>query len=530
MNPVPLFLIIVTLPLLIGSVCNAELRTWTSIVGTKVEAELVSLTGNQVTLKTKAGKTLKLPLNKLSKADQEFLTAKTPPKEPTKEEAPVNSNLKYEVRDSEVTITGCDKKAWGELTIPATIEGKAVTNIGFAAFNRCDSLMRVTIPDTVTSIGGAAFLHCGSLANVTIGAGVTYIGDNAFNSCVSLTGITLPDTLTRISEGAFYNCRLTSITIPDGVTSIGEMTFGACRDLTSVTFLGKPPKEGKEVFKDSTPTIYRKPEAKGWGETWGGRPVKLISEKLIAENTPVEPKSFSLHLKYEIKDDAVTITGCDKKASGELTIPATIEGRAVTSIGMDAFTGCTSLKNITLPDGLTSIGDRAFCACKSLTSIIIPDSVTSIGGDAFIGCASLKNITIPDSVTSIGNSAFTGCASLTSITIPDSVTSIGYGVFLLCKSLTSITIPDSVTSIGDQAFYGCRSLTSITIPDSVTSIEKKTFYDCKSLTAVTFLGDAPKAGQHVFLGTSPTIYRKPEEKGWGDTFAGRPVKLISEKP
>ena len=144
-----LFLIIVTLPLLLGSVCNAELRTWTSTVGTKVEAELVSLTGNQVTLKTKAGKTIKLPINKLSKADQEFLTAKTPSKEPTKEEAPVNSNLKYEVKDSEVTITGCDKKASGELTIPATIEGKAVTNIGFAAFNRCDSLMRGTSAGTI---------------------------------------------------------------------------------------------------------------------------------------------------------------------------------------------------------------------------------------------------------------------------------------------------------------------------------------------------------------------------------------------
>ena len=65
--------LLVLLTLSLSVVCNAELRTWTSIVGTKVEAALVSLTGNQVTLKTKAGKTLKLPLNKLSKADQEFL-------------------------------------------------------------------------------------------------------------------------------------------------------------------------------------------------------------------------------------------------------------------------------------------------------------------------------------------------------------------------------------------------------------------------------------------------------------------------
>ena len=94
--------------IVLGSVCNAELRTWTSIVGTKVEAELVSLTGNQVTLKTKAGKTLKLPLKKLSKADQEFLKAKSSPKEPTKGEVGVKTAdskiAGYWVSDVKLTI------------------------------------------------------------------------------------------------------------------------------------------------------------------------------------------------------------------------------------------------------------------------------------------------------------------------------------------------------------------------------------------------------------------------------------------
>ena len=76
----------------------------------------------------------------------------------------------------------------------------------------------------------------------------------------------------------------------------------------------------------------------------------------------------------------------------------------------------------------------------------------------------------------------------------------------------------------------CTRLKTITIPDSVTSIGEMAFYECKSLTTVTFLGDAPKAGERVFSSATPTIYRKPEAKGWGDTWAGRPVKLISEKP
>ena len=80
---------------------------------------------------------------------------------------------------------------------------------------------------------------------------------------------------------------------------------------------------------------------------------------------------------------------------------------------------------------------------------------------AFSGCSSLTSIAIPDSVTTIGDYAFHGCTSLTSVTIPDSVTSIGGSAFEDCTSLTSVTIPDSVTSIGWYAFRGCTSLTSV---------------------------------------------------------------------
>ncbi|MBI22328.1 MAG: hypothetical protein CMN05_01870 [Roseibacillus sp.] len=106
--------------------------------------------------------------------------------------------------------------------------------------------------------------------------------------------------------------------------------------------------------------------------------------------------------------------------------------------------------------------------------------------------------------------------------------------------MTSITIPDSVTSIGEEAFSRCYKLTSITIGNGVTSIGHRAFARCENLSAVTFLGDAPKLNEWKdiinggtragSLGATPTIYRKPEAKGWGETFAGRPVKLISEKP
>ena len=403
----------------------------------------------------------------------------------------VNPNLKYGIKGDAVTITGCDKKASGELIIPANIEGKTVTSIGDKAFAFCTNLTSITIPDGVTNIKDGAFYGCKILTTIEVGAqnvnyaevngvlfnkeetllhtypagktganyvipdSVTSIGDNAFGACKSLTSITIPDGVTSVDEWAFWECAsLTSITIPDSVTSIGVGAFSTCTSLTTIEV-------GAENvnYADVNGVLFNK-------------------EKTL------------LH-----------------------TYPAGKTGA-----------------NYVIPDRVTSIGDNAFFNCNRLTSIIIPDGVSSIGEYAFNKCTSLTNITIPDSVTSIGRIAFFKCSKLTSITIPDGVTSIGASAFTFCDSLTSITIPDSVTSIGQSAFWSCPSLKSITIPNRVTSIGGSAFYGCNSLTAITFFGDAPKIANDAFKESSPTIYRKADAKDWSGTFAGRPVKLITEKP
>ena len=208
--------------------------------------------------------------------------------------------------------------------------------------------------------------------------------------------------------------------------------------------------------------------------------------------------------------------------SGAITIPSTVGGYTVTTIGSQAFSSCSGLTSIDLSGTqVETIGPKAFRDCTGLTSITISDSLTSIGSYAFWTCSDLTSIDLGDSVTTIGPFAFFNCTSLTSFDLGNSLTTIGSQIFRNCTSLTSITvdannnsfsdingvlfnkdqstlikyplaktatsyaIPHSVTTIGIQTFDGCFELTSIDLGDSVTTIDPFAFYNCSSLTSIT---------------------------------------------
>lgn len=122
---------------------------------------------------------------------------------------------------------------------------------------------------------------------------------------------------------------------------------------------------------------------------------------------------------------------------------------------------------------MTAIGDRAFSYCSGLTSVTIPNSVSVIGTRAFSYCSSLTSFSIGNNITYIGEGVFSNCSGLTFVTIPNSVTSIGYEAFYNCSGLTSVTIPDSCTSIGGYAFENCTGLDTIlmrpNIPPAITA-------------------------------------------------------------
>ncbi|MGN1307246.1 MAG: leucine-rich repeat protein [Faecousia sp.] len=489
------------------------------------------------------------------------------------------------------------------VTIP-----NSVTSIGRYAFVDCSSLVSVTIPDSVTSIGDSAFAWCSSLTSVTIPDSVTSIGDSVFGACGSLTAInvaeknteyasengvlfnksrtillrypmgktdteySVPNSVTSIYTFAFSDCSsLTSVTIPDSVTNIGDYAFCNCGSLQSVCFIGDAPALGENVFSIwndeawayvNIPNLilyYIEGKADWTTPTWNGYPTATWDGVNVPEPAdeiayPVEGGNLYFRKSTgEIFDCDTTVTNAD--------IPEKIAGVAVTTIGDHAFSYCSSMESVTIPDSVTSIGGYAFSYCSSLESVTIPGSVTSIsdrtfywcdnlttmtilegvtsiGGLAFGHCTGLTSVTIPDSVTSIGMSAFDNCSSLTSVTIPESVTSIGERAFCDCSSLTAIhvaegntaytsengvlfdknktllhtypagkteseyIIPESVISIGSHAFYRCSNLTNVTIPVGVTSIVNYAFFMCSSLTSVTIPEGVKSISKYAFYGCS----------------------------
>ena len=230
---------------------------------------------------------------------------------------------------------------------------RKVTSIGYRAFYECSKLTSVTIPNSVTSIGDGAFGRCSGLTSVTIGNSVTSIGDDAFDGCSGLTSVTIPNSVTSIGRNAFENCSgLTTITIPNSVTSIGEYAFFYCSGLTSITIGNSVTSIGWYAFKNCSglQKVIVSDIAAWCGIKFGdnsANPLYYAHHIYSDENT-------------EIKD---------------LVIP-----NSVTSIGDDAFDGCSGLTSVTIPNSVKSIGSHAFDGCDIPTVISLIENPFKIEG------------------------------------------------------------------------------------------------------------------------------------------------------
>ena len=404
-------------------------------------------------------------------------------------------------------VTSIGVYAFGDCSGLTSIEiPNSVTSIGVYAFRYCSGLTNIEIPNSVTSIGGAAFEGCFGLTSIVIGNSVTSIEDCAFDGCSGLTSVTIPNSVTSIGYCAFYNCSgLTSIEIPNSVTSIGDYAFYNCSGLTSIEIPNSVTSIGEEAFY-GTAWYNNQPD----GIVYAGM-VLYAYKGSMPENTSVIVKEGTI----SIKDEA--FSGCSGLTSIEIP-------NSVTSIGNSAFEGTAWYNN--QPDGVVYAGNVLYKYKGTMppnTSVLVKDGTLGIATSAFSGCSGLTSVTIPNSVTSIGNYAFSRCSGLTSIIIPNSVVSIGYRAFSYCSRLkevhindlsawcnisfgydanplsdaenlylngelvTDLVIPDNVKEIKDYAFKDCSGLTSVTIPNSVTSIGESAFQGCSGLKTVVNL-------------------------------------------
>ena len=293
----------------------------------------------------------------------------------------------YEVsKDGTIIITGCVESTKGAITIPSEIDGKSVTSIGGKAFWGCTGLTSIIIPDSVTSIGGKAFCVCSGLTSITIPDSVTSIGYGAFDGCSGLTSITIPNSVTSIGRETFQDCSgLTSITIPNSVTSIGDDAFEDCRSLTSITIGNSVTSIGDRAFDGCS------------GLTSITIPNSVTSIGYLAFGGCHSLTSVT------IPDSVTSIGGCAFSCCSSLT-SITISN-SVTSIGSCAFGECRSLTSINVASDNNYYSSNngilfnkkkteliRFPSRKSQTSYTIPNSVTSIGSEAFYGCTGLKDV------------------------------------------------------------------------------------------------------------------------------------------
>ena len=432
-----------------------------------------------------------------------------------------SGDYKYSVNtDGSAVITSYLGNA-KKLSVPDTLEGHRVVDIGAYACELCETFTSITLPEGLKNIGEGVFWGCTNLTTVTLQEGLENIGDYAFGGCTNIANVTLPNGLKNIGDWAFSDCpNLTAVTLPEGLESIGKGAFSNCENLTSITLPDSLLIMGDNPFL-RTPVVISISSDYMRFEVLDNVLFDKIEKRLISY--PYGDKA----IKYIVPEGVLAI-GSNAFESTNLTSVTLPEG--LESIGENAFNCCMNLTTIMLPEGLKSIGEGAFNLCNKLTSMTLPEGLENLGSEAFYGCERLTSVKLPESFVTIGNNPFQGAPVRISLssnnarfelldnvlidkvekklisypfgrkagryTVPEGILAIGNYAFADTK-ITSVTLPDSLKSIGENAFDYCTKLTSVTLPEGLVSIGNEAFYNCEHLTSVTLpdsllaIGDNP---------------------------------------
>lgn len=428
--------------------------------------------------------------------------------------------------------------------------GDSVEFLGNSAFRGCGGLTEVQMGSGLRVVGAYAFSGLGRLETITLGTNVEILGDYAFSDCQSLHTIWLSSRLVTLGKDALHAQQLTAIhapadavnyssidgvllsrdgsillivpaglsgdyVVPDTVRMIREYAFNECRYLSSITI----------------PDAVRMIENYALRGSFGGNNTILYCAAGSVAQAYMNKNSLAYSIlsgmygdfAYVEADGQIIITGYTG-SDPEMTIPASIDGKPVTTIGDEAFYANKTLVALTLPDSVQTIGDRSFYDCSMLETVDLGNCVTVIGASAFYSCDALVNLRLGAALQTIGEQAFAGCTNLTSVVLGDNVRSIDDYAFQNCMSLMAITMGNGLETIGNNAFSNCfRAARSgethtLVIPDSVRQIGDYAFRGCDGLTDIEMGNGVSIIGKQAFAGLSKLV----------DVTLGNGVEIVGD--
>jgi len=383
-----------------------------------------------------------------------------------------------------ITITGYNGSG-GAIVIPDTIIGMPVVSIGNNAFREITTITSANIPEGIINIGASAFKDCTGLTSVSLPDSLEEIGASAFYG-TGLTSVIIPELITVINSSVFYECiDLASVTMPEGILSIGTSAFRGCEALTSISLPDSLTTISGTAFKGcialtsvDIPALVASLTNTAFAEC-----SSLTSINVNAANATYSSVDGVV---YDPLVENLIIFPAGK--SGAFSIPA-----GVTEIGKLAFSGCSAITDVTIPEGLTTIFKQAFYL-SSITSVNVPASLATIQAQAFRGCPNLTSITVDaaNTVYTSVDGALYNIDGTTLIQCPGGLT----GTF---------SVPSGVTTVLAHAFSEASALTSVTFSDTVSSINTAMAVDTPTMTS--FVVDAANP---TYSSLNGIIYNKDQ--------------------
>ena len=360
--------------------------------------------------------------------------------------------LEYKTTDDDSGISIVKYKGKDtEFEIPEEIDGKPVVSIEKNAFNGNVTLKKVILPESMTSVPAYSFYGCCGLEEVVLSDSIKSIQTYAFEFCDKLTTINLDETpLKTIGLGAFWGCKaLEEVSLPAGLENICDYAF--CNSgLYSITLPGTIKYMGDHAlgynYKDSK--YIKISSFKIYG--YNGKASEYATNNSI---TFYEIPDSELY-NYQVNSDSSLVITHYNGSGLNVTVPETINGNTLYSLGSEAFFNNKYITSVTVPGVVTNWGDYVFGNCELLTSAAISDGCKDLGYSTFTGCTSLESVYLSNDLTSVPDYTFVGCTSLKSVNIPSNAEFIGNGAFNGCTSLESIVFPEGISKIYSYAFFG----------------------------------------------------------------------------